>query len=233
MTAHLWIGNRNYSSWSLRAWLCLTWAGIEFTESLIDLDQPGYGERLIADVLAVSPTGQVPALKLGTETVCDTLAIAEWAAESSAGPPLLAQERLTRAQMRSVIGEMHSGFTALRRELPMNIQRRCTAYGLSPQALADIRRIDSLWSALRSRYRVQGDYLFGKRSLADAFYLPVATRMRTYGFALSPAAAQYQDLVLGDPAFLKWEQQALAEPRKPFSRANIDTLYPTAARHAA
>jgi glutathione S-transferase len=226
MKAQLWIGNRNYSSWSLRAWLCLKWAGVDFSETRIDLDQPGYGERRIAQVLAVSPSGMVPVLKLGSETIWDTMAIAEWAAETA--PELLPSEHLARAAMRAAAGEMHAGFAALRSELPMNIRRRCKAEGLSGSARADVERIDRLWATLRERYAAAGAFLFGKRSIADAFYLPVATRFRTYGVALSAPAQAYADALLRDADFLVWERAALAEDPKPFSRARIDSLYTVA-----
>lgn len=225
MKPHLFIGNRNYSSWSLRAWLCLRWAGIEFDETLIELDQPGYGEGRIADVLAVSPSGRVPVLRLDNAAVWDSLAIAEWAAEQVRGPGLLPNEPVRRAQVRSVTGEMHAGFAALRRELPMNIRLRCRAEGLSAAALTDIRRIESMWTSMRERHADGGDYLFGERSLADAFYLPVATRFRTYGVALAAAAQAYGDMLLADAAFREWEAVVLAEPPRAFSRAPFDGLY--------
>lgn len=225
MQPHLFIGNRNYSSWSLRAWLCLRWAGIEFDETLIDLDQPGYGECRIAEVLAVSPTGMVPVLRLGDESVWDTLAIAEWAAENTRSAALLPGDPLARAQVRSTVGEMHAGFGGLRRELSMNIRRRCRASGLSPAAQADIGRIDRMWATLRERHAARGPYLFGERSLADAFYLPVATRMRTYGVTLSAVAQAYGEMLLADADFLHWEALVLAEPAKPLLRADTDKLY--------
>lgn len=225
MQVQLYIGNRNYSSWSLRAWLCLRWAGIPFDETLIELDQPGYGEGRIAEVLAVSPSGLVPVMRQAGEPVWDTLAIAEWAAEQTRGPALLPSDPLQRAQVRSAVGEMHAGFAALRRELPMNLRRRCRAFGLSPAAQADIARIDQMWASLRERHGAGGPFLFGARSLADAFYLPVATRMRSYDIALSPAAQTYGQTLLADRDFGEWEARVLAEPPRPFSRAPTDQLY--------
>jgi len=226
MTVHLWIGNRNYSSWSLRGWLCLRWSGIEFGETLVDLDQPGYGERCIADVLAVSPSGLVPVLRVGDETIWDTLAIAEWAAEATQSEPLLPADAMARALMHAAVGEMHAGFAALRRELPMNITRRCRAHDLSAAAVADVTRIDQLWTGLRQRYAASGPYLFGTRSMADAFYLPVATRFRTYGVVLSAPAQAYCEALLADTDFRAWERAAAGEGARPFSRAPIDSLYP-------
>jgi glutathione S-transferase len=225
MTGHLWIGNRNYSSWSLRAWLCLRWAGVEFKETRIELDQPGYGERRITQVLAVSPSGQVPALKVGDTTIWDSLAIAEWAAESARGQALVPADTLARAEMRSVVAEMHCGFSALRQELPMNLGRRCRAQGLSEAARANVARIGSLWAGLRQRHAA-GDFLFGARSIADAYYLPVATRFRTYAVALSPSAQAYCETLLADADFKAWQRNARADADKAFTRASIDTLYP-------
>jgi glutathione S-transferase len=221
----LYFGNRNYSSWSLRAWLCLRWAGIAFDETVIELDQPGYGGDGVADVLAVSPSGRVPVLDLGAARIWDSLAIAEWAAENHRAAPILPEESLLRAQVRSAAAEMHSGFAALRRDLPMNIRRRCSASGLPRETLADIERIDRMWS---DRRRADGEFLFGRRSLADAFYVPVATRFRTYSIALSAKAQAYCDTLLSDGAFRQWEAAVLAEPAKRFSRANFDELYQAA-----
>lgn len=226
MQPQLYVGNRNYSSWSLRAWLALQWARIDFDETRVELDQPGYGECGIAQVLAVSPSGMVPALRIGDEVIWDTLAIAEWAAENTRGQPLVPADSLERAAMRSTIGEMHAGFAALRQELPMNIRRRCRASGLSAQARRDVQRIDALWSSLRQRYAGRGAFLFGPRTLSDAFYLPVATRFRTYSVELSPPASAYVDELLRDAAFRRWEDQVLADPPRPFSRAPIDSVFP-------
>jgi glutathione S-transferase len=226
MKPRLFIGNRNYSSWSLRPWLALRWAGVEFDETLIELDQPGYGAEGIAEIRAISPSGKVPALKIGATTIFESLAIAEWAAEQAPPRALLPADGLARAEARAVAAEMHAGFAALRRDLPMNIRRRCTASGLSEETLRDIRRIDAMWSGLRKRYGATGPWLFGQRSLADAFYLPVATRFRTYATALSPVAQAYADTLLADAAFREWEKAVLAQPAKPFTRAPIDGLYP-------
>jgi glutathione S-transferase len=229
MTPVLTIGNRNYSSWSLRPWLCLKWAGVAFDEHRVELDQPGYGEDGIADVLAVSPTGKVPVLRLGDTTIWDSLAIAEWAAEQGAARSgaarLLPEDALRRAQVRSACAEMHAGFSAVRRDLSMNIRRRCTATGLPADTLRDIARIERLWSGLRAAHGARGPWLFGERTMADAFHLPLATRFRTYGIALSPPSAAYAATLLGDTALRQWEDALLAEPARPFTRAPIDALY--------
>lgn len=225
MRPHLYIGIRNYSSWSMRPWLCLKWAGIDFDEALLDLDQPGYGTQGLASVLAVSPAGKVPALHVGGTVVWDSLAIAEWAAEQPGAKPLWPKESLLRAEARSVTAEMHAGFSGIRRDLAMNIRRRCTATDLPPETLRDIARIDSLWSGLRKRHRQTGTFLFGDRSIADAFYTPVATRFRTYAIGLSSEAQAYCDTLLADAAFKQWEKKALAEWKAPFSRAALDEAY--------
>lgn len=125
MATVLFVGNKNFSSWSLRPWLCLRWAGIAFEERVIRLDQPGYGERRIAEVLAVSSAGTVPALEVDGLSIWDSLAIAEWAAEQVASGVLWPADPSVRAVARAATAEMHSGFAAVRRDLPMNLRRRC------------------------------------------------------------------------------------------------------------
>lgn len=214
----LYVGNRNYSSWSLRPWLCLKWAAIAFDERFIELDQPGYGAEGIEEIKRISPAGRVPVLMVDGHAIWDSLAIAEWAAEQP-DAKLLPDAWKCRARARSLAAEMHSGFPALRNELPANIRRRCKATGLSAEAQRDIARIDHMWAAR------EGSYICGARSIADAFYLPVATRFRTYNIVLSPQAAAYCNLMLSDPAFVEWEAKVLAEPERHFQRAPIDSLY--------
>jgi glutathione S-transferase len=211
-TPILFIGNKNYSSWSMRPWLALRWAGIAFEERLIPLGGPGYGKSKIEAVLAVSPSGKVPALQLGDTTIWDSLAICEWAAEQN--PALWPQDPLIHALARSAAAEMHSGFPALRRDFSMNLRRkgalRQTPAGVDAQE--DIARVDETWRELRSRFGGAGPYLFGARSIADAMYAPVATRFRSYGVALSPPAQAYANAVLADPAFQEWDAAAQEEP---------------------
>ncbi len=225
MTARprLFVGNRNYSSWSLRAWLCLEWAGIAHEQIAVELDQPGYGTTGIAELRGLSPTAKVPVLHTDNAVVWDSLAIAEWAAEQA--PELWPADPTLRARARSLAAEMHAGFAALRRDLPMNISRRCVATALPQETRVDIARIDEMWSEGRAAAAGGGPYLCGERSIADAFYLPVATCMRTYAVALSAPAQAYADLLLADPSFRTWEQAVLSEPYRPFSRAPIDDLY--------
>jgi glutathione S-transferase len=211
MATVLFVGNKNFSSWSLRPWLCLRWACIPFETRLIRLDQPGYGERRIAEVLAISPAGTVPALEVDGLAIWDSLAIAEWAAEQVAPGVLWPADPATRAVARAVTAEMHSGFAGVRRDLPMNLRRRCPPQPWLPETQAGIERIVQLWDSLRARHAVEGPWLFGKRSIADAFYTPVATRFRSYGVELSGAARQYAETLLADADFRAWEHEALTD----------------------
>jgi len=214
MSATLYLGNKNYSSWSLRPWLVLTWSGLPFEERVIPLGGEGYGKSQIPGVLAVSPSGRVPALLLTVSgvTIWDSLAIAEWAAESAPEAHLWPSEPHARAICRSVTCEMHSSFGAIRRDLSMNIRRRTTLSSLADDTRADLARIEALWATTRERYGAGGPFLFGARTIADAFYAPVATRLRTYGVPVQPATQAYCDAILSEPAFLAWEAAAKVEP---------------------
>lgn len=211
MANTLYIGNKNYSSWSLRPWLALRWAGVPFGEREIELRQPGYGQQGIAQLLAVAPNGRVPCLHADDLVVWDSLAICEWAAEQRPEAGLWPRDARTRATARSAVAEMHSGFAAVRRDLSMNIHRRTPAVPWAPDTQADIARIDALWSSLRTTHAARGPWLFGQRCIADAFYAPVATRMRSYGVALSPAAQSFADAVFADADFRAWEAASLPD----------------------
>lgn len=209
----LYIGNKQLSSWSLRPWLVLRWGGIPFEERLIRLDQPGYGRQEIAAVKAVAPNGTVPALHADGVVIWDSLAIAEWAAEQVAPGTLWPEDPALRAQARSATCEMHAGFAAVRRDLSMNLALRLPA---QPDWADDTRRglarIDALWRELRERHAALGPYLFGRRSIADAFFTPVATRLRSYAVPGTGIVADYRDTLLSDPDFLAWEADGLREP---------------------
>jgi glutathione S-transferase len=215
---------RNYSSWSLRPWLALTWAGLKFEERFVDLDQDGYGESAVKEARAVSPSGKVPALVVDGLTIWDSLSICEWAAEESPAAQLWPRDRRVRAEARSAAAEMHSGFPALRRDLTMNIRRRVAAQNWADDVKRDIARMTELWTTFRASPRGEGHYLFGARSIADAFFTPVATRFRTYSVTLPPLAQAYADTLLADPAFLEWERRAEAE-WKPFRTVEFDKMY--------
>lgn len=226
MRPTLYVGNKNYSSWSLRAGLCLAWSGLEYDEVLIDLGQPGYGRGEIEDVLAVSPTGRVPALATEDGALWDSLAIAEWVNEL-AGGRLWPGERAQRALARSATCEMHSGFPEIRGRLPMNLHGRKRGPEGIPELDAEIARTVSLWNELTQRSG--GPWLFGERSIADAFFLPVVTRFRTYGVTLDGRAAEYSSTALSDPAFLAWEADSQADSWDRSAAEGLprlDSIYP-------
>jgi glutathione S-transferase len=212
----LYVGNRNYSSWSLRPWLALRWSALDFDTHVVQLGGPGYGERSIAEVLAISPSGTVPTLHVGADVIPDSLAICEWAAERV--PQLWPADATARAYARSAVCEMHSGFAAIRENLPCNIRRRSAAREWAPAVLRELARVEALWTGLRERFGARhGDtapYLLGRRSIADAFFTPVATRFRTYNVQLGPVAQAYVQALLRDDAFLEWEAEAEREPWK-------------------
>jgi glutathione S-transferase len=209
MTPILYIGNKNYSSWSMRPWLALKWAKIAFDEVLIPLGGEGYGTGQMANVRAVSPSGRVPALSWGGFTIWESLGIVEWAREKS--PDLLPADPEARAVCRSLVAEMHAGLAAMRRDLPMNIRRRTAPRDWPADTRADLKRVEEIWASTRERYGAAGSMLFGSRSIADAFYAPVATRFRTYGVTLSRVAAAYCEAIFADDAFKEWEGAAQAE----------------------
>ncbi|AKV01599.1 Glutathione S-transferase [Labilithrix luteola] len=206
----LYVGNRNYSSWSLRPWLVLAWSGLDFETRTLPLGGAGYSHRQMPSVLAISPSGTVPALHIGDDVISDSLAISEWAAEQV--PSLWPSAPIARAHARSAACEMHSGFVALRTHLTCNIRRRTAPRALNEEVARDVARIETLWNTLRRRYGAGGPFLFGATpTIADAFYTPVATRFRTYGVKLGEEAAQYSETLLTTPAFLEWEKEAIAE----------------------
>lgn len=204
----LFIGNKNYSSWSMRPWLALKWGGIAFEERLIPLGGEGYGRSQIKEVRAVSPNGRVPALHLGGAVVYESLAICEWAAEQA--PALWPADALTRAEARSAACEMHAGFMALRRDMSCNIRRRLERARDWPAATrADLVQLFELWERLTARFG--GPFLFGERSIADAMYAPMATRLRTYAVETPRPARRYCETIFADAAFREWEQAGEAE----------------------
>lgn len=205
----LYVGNQNYSSWSLRPWLALTWGGIPFDLCVIPMGGPGYTKRKSPEILRVSPSGTVPALGVGGETITDSLAICEWAAEQA--PALWPRDAMTRALARSATAEMHAGFGALRSKLPCNIRRRTEPRAVDEDLRADIDRIEAIWAGLLARFG--GPYLFGATpTIPDAFFTPVATRFRTYGIELSKTAQAYAGTLLQNDAFRMWEAAGIREP---------------------
>jgi glutathione S-transferase len=207
----LYVGNQNYSSWSMRPWLVLTWAGVDFETRVVPLGGPGYTKRQIVEVLAISPGGTVPALHLGDDVIADSLSISEWAAEHV--PGLWPEDAMARAHARSAVCEMHSGFGEIRSRLPCNIRRRAEPRVHSEDVRREIDRVQQIWVMLSQRFGGEGPYLFGRKpTIADAFFTPVATRFRTYAVKLGVEAQRYADALLADPAFRLWEEAAKREP---------------------
>jgi glutathione S-transferase len=225
MTTTLYVGNRNYSSWSLRPWLALRWAGLAFDTVEVRLDQPGYGVQGIEQVLRLAPHGRLPVLHVDGQVIWDSLAISEWVAEATPGRGVWPADACLRAEARSVTAEMHSGFSALRTELPMNILGRKCAQAWSAAALGEIARVQAIWSGLRTRHHAAGSFLFGERGIADAFYAPVAARLRTYGVKIEPVAQSWCDTVFNDPDFQLWESMCQPDSWDSSGYSVIDRLY--------
>ena len=204
--ALLVIGNRNYSSWSLRAWLALRHCGFEFDTHRLALDTPVFTSQ----VRAFSGAGRVPVLVEHGTSIWDSLAIAEFAAERTGrGWP---GDPIARAIARSAACEMHSGFAALRQAWPLDIRARRPGTATSNEVRADLMRIDALWGDCRTRFGADGPWLFGRYSIADAYYAPVVCRIKTYGDpGLSEISATYCATTLGDPELVAWSALAAEE----------------------
>jgi glutathione S-transferase len=208
MALTLVIGNKNYSSWSMRPWLALKACNIAFDEVSVRLYT---GDADKQHILKFSRSGKVPVLVDGDVTIWDSLAIIEYIAERFPEARLWPEDRAMRAHARSVSAEMHSGFAALRNECGMNLHRPAGAKALSPDARADIARIQESWAECRGRYGKLGPYLFGAFSGADAMYAPVVHRFRTYAIEATPAVRDYMETMMVLPAFQEWTRAGLAE----------------------
>ena len=202
----LHIGNKNYSSWSLRGWLAMKLSGAPFTEKMVPLSG---GPEPIPANRSFSPTARVPCLHDGSRIVWDSLAIAEYLAERH--PGMWPGDSAARAWARSVCAEMHSGFSHLRDEMAMCIRERVDVRPWSPELRRDIARVTEIWNEGRERFAQRGAYLCGAFSLADAFYAPVAFRFRTYAVAPGGAAGTYLPALLAHPFLREWEAAALKE----------------------
>jgi glutathione S-transferase len=202
------IGNRNYSSWSLRAWLALRVANVDFNEVVIPLDQPETRAR----IREFSAAGRVPVLRHGDLTIWDSLAICEYAAELAPESRLWPADRDARAVARAVCAEMHSGFESLRATLPMNIRAERPGIILSDETKADIHRICAIWSDCRRRFGEGGPFLFGHFTIADAMFAPVVSRFHSYGIAVSEQNRTYMEAVRSLPAMEEWSAASAAEP---------------------
>ncbi|SDC39459.1 glutathione S-transferase [Cupriavidus sp. YR651] len=194
------IGNKNYSSWSLRPWLLLRHAGIAFEEIPVRLSTKEFS----SDVARFSPAGKVPVLVDDGVTVWDSLSISEYVAERFPEKSLWPADPATRALARSVCAEMHSGFGDLRSQMPMNVTAVLPGCGWNVAVQRDVDRIAAIWEDLRARYGAEGPFLFGKFSVADAFFAPVVSRFATYGVHLPDAAKAYADFMLALPAMQEW-----------------------------
>jgi glutathione S-transferase len=204
----IYVGNKNYSSWSLRPWLALKRTGAAFEEVVIPLSEPATK----ATILRHSPNGKVPALKHGALTVWDSLAICEYLAETFSKTHLWPADKAARATARAVSAEMHSGFAALRNHLPMNVRSSFPNRGVTPEVQADINRITALWRECRKRFGSGGDFLFSEFTNADAMFAPVVSRFRTYRVELDEVAQAYVDAVWALPAMQEWAVAAGNEP---------------------
>jgi len=204
------IGDKNYSSWSLRPWLLLRQFGIAFDEVLLPLDTAEFQER----IGRYSPTGRVPALHVGDEVIWDSLAICETVNERWLSGRAWPVDARARAAARSAAAEMHSGFSALRSQLSMDCRRQPTAPRWDSAAARDIARIEALWADLRSRFGDAGEFLCGEFGIVDAMFAPVCIRFRGYGVALGDPAMKYMRHMLALPAMREWQAAAEAEPAR-------------------
>lgn len=202
------IGNKAYSSWSLRAWLAAKHAELTFEEVVIPLDRP----ESAAELRRHSPSGRVPCLSHGPIRVWDTLAIIETVAETPKGAKLWPTDRAQRARARAISAEMHSGFAALRRHLPMDLKRKPAPLAYPAEVAAEIARIEEIWAECRAARPEGGPFLFGAFSAADAMFAPVATRFRSYAVPLSRTSAEYCDAIYSHPPMGDWVAAAIAEP---------------------
>jgi glutathione S-transferase len=210
----LLIGNKNYSSWSMRPWVLLTQAGISFEEVMVRFDSFDANSTFKKTLLSKAPTGKVPLLLDGELAVWDSLAIAEYVAEQHLDKKLWPAEKSQRARARSICAEMHSGFSALRGNCPMNIEASLSTHGAliwrdKPAVRADVQRLAGLWGELLAQHN--GPMLFGHFTVADAYFAPVCMRLKTYGLPVPPAIAAYVQRVSELPAVQAWIKGALAE----------------------
>lgn len=211
MSLTLVIGNKNYSSWSFRPWIAMTVAGIPFTERLVPFDSPDFRQEASAEW----GSGRVPVLIDGDLRIWESLAILEYLAERFPDAGLWPSHRVARAYARAVAHEMHAGFQALRRHLPMNMWRPVIARALPADVIADVARIEILWRNCRRRFGEphldRAPFLFGRFCAADAMYAPVVSRLDTYAVPVSDDTRAYMDAMMALPAWAAWRAEALKE----------------------
>jgi len=207
MTLHLVIGNKNYSSWSLRPWLAMKVAGIAFEETVVSLEAADFKAR----VTALSGAGKVPVLIDGEIRVWESLAILEYLAEKFPVAGLWPKDVAARAHARAIAAEMHAGFLALRRHLPMNVWRPVKLRPLDDGSKTNAARIDAIWRDCRARFAGAGPFLFGAFGAADAMYAPVVWRFHTYAVEVGAASRAYMDTMMALPAWRQWREAARGE----------------------
>ena len=205
--ATLVIGNKNYSSWSLRPFLAMAMADIEFDEKFIRFGEP----RFSRDMKKISTAGRVPVLLHNGLTIWDTLAIMEYLAETWPDRYLWPKNKAARALARSACAEMHSGFPNLRTYCPMNLRREHRPVPMSPALLAEVARLEVLWRQCRKEHGKGGPFLFGKFGIADAMFAPVVTRLETFDIKVAEDTQHYMNAVLATSAFHEWKAAALKE----------------------
>jgi glutathione S-transferase len=207
MTLRLIIGNKNYSSWSMRPWIAMKVAGIPFDETVIQL----YVEGSVEKIKAQSPAGKVPILFDGAVRVWESLAILEYLAEKFPSAGLWPADPVARAQARAISTEMHAGFVPLRTECAMNMARPVETRTLSADAKANIARVQDIWTEARTRFGAGGPFLFGSFSAADAMYAPIVSRFETYGIEVTAPVKAYMQAMIALPAWQEWRRAALKE----------------------
>lgn len=206
---HLVLANKNYSSWSLRVWLAMAAMGLRFEETIIPLDTP----RTAGQIRKHSGAGRLPVLHHGDIVIWESLAILEYLAEIYPDKPFWPRNKAARAIARAVANEMHAGFRALRNFCPMNLRRpkRPPPTPFSDEFMADLKRVETIWSDCRRTYGRGGPFLFGRFSIANSMYAPVATRIDTYAIKVSRTSRDYIEALVAHPAFLLWKKAALEE----------------------
>ncbi len=202
------ISNKPYSPWPMRVWLLMRELGLVFEEQIIDLSGPDK----IARLRAVSPSGRVPVLLDGAITVWDSLSIIEYLAERFPTAGVWPAAAGDRAHARSIVAEMHAGFTALRGQLVMNMRRNPRAIDLKPEVQADLQRIFTIWTDTRERFGKGGPFLFGRFSAADAYYAPIVSRLYGYAVEVPAACRPYMDVIQSLPAYKAWRSDCDLDP---------------------
>lgn len=216
----LYIGNKNYSSWSLRIWLLMTHFGIPFVEHMESVDGRDNNPRL----RGIAGNGKVPCLHVDGFPIWESLAIAEYLAEGT--PDMWPAEPRARARARSIAAEMHAGFTVLRAEMPMNLKLTLKGRPAEPALQQDIDRAVAIWEEARTQFATDaGPYLFGAFSIADAMFAPVVWRLHIYNVPLPPVAAAYRDTMLAHPAMIAWRADALKEAEAHAHYDNVAARY--------